>query len=193
MSKRKIKIRYIVILPVLICALIFIRKLMKLNDLDAKEVAEIILVSPPYKKRITDQQEIEEFTRMFNNKKKRFVFSIINSSGWSKRAIISMGTRQYDIIFCGENITVNRLKYVMDESIDSELDQFYQPDHRHHAHTHRMRPCHELHAGNAVAGHGNRMHAHAGIPVPPRRLPAGHAGGHPYSQRATGTPVFPDD
>lgn len=71
MSKRKIKIRYIVILPVLICALIFIRKLMKLNDLDAKEVAEIILVSPPYKKRITDQQEIEEFTRMFNNKKKR--------------------------------------------------------------------------------------------------------------------------
>lgn len=90
MSKRKIKIRYIVILPVLICALIFIRKLMKLNDLDAKEVAEIILVSPPYKKRITDQQEIEEFTRMFNNKKKRFVFSIINSSGWSKRAIISM-------------------------------------------------------------------------------------------------------
>lgn len=66
-------------------------------------------------------------------------------------------------------------------------------DHRHHAHTHRMRPCHELHAGNAVAGHGNRMHAHAGIPVPPRRLPAGHAGGHPYSQRATGTPVFPDD
>ena len=68
MSKRKIKIRYIVILPVLICALIF--KLMKLNDLDAKEVAEIILVSPPYKKRITDQQEIEEFTRMFNNKKR---------------------------------------------------------------------------------------------------------------------------
>ena len=37
MSKRKIKIRYIVILPVLICALIFIRKLMKLNDLDAKK------------------------------------------------------------------------------------------------------------------------------------------------------------
>ena len=70
MSKRKIKIRYIVILPVLICALIFIRKIMKLNDLDAKEVAEIILVSPPYKKRITDQQEIEEFTRMFNNKKR---------------------------------------------------------------------------------------------------------------------------
>ena len=109
MSKRKIKIRYIIFVLITmgviffgkICALIFIRKLMKLNDLDAKEVAEIILVSPPYKKRITDQQEIEEFTRMFNNKKKRFVFSIINSSGWSKRAIISMGTRQYDIIFCG--------------------------------------------------------------------------------------------
>ena len=59
MSKRKIKIRYIVILPVLICALIFIRKLMKINDLDAKEVAEIILLSTPYKNRIKDKQEIE--------------------------------------------------------------------------------------------------------------------------------------
>ena len=126
MNKRKIKIRYIIFLLVIICALIFIRKLTKLKDLDAKEVTEIVLVSPPYKKRITDQQEIEEFTRMFNNRKKRFVFSVINSSGWSKRAIISMGTRQYDIIFCGENITVNRGRYVMDESIDSELDRFYQ-------------------------------------------------------------------
>ena len=27
---------------------------------------------------------------------------------------------------CGENITVTRQKYVMDESIDSELEQFYQ-------------------------------------------------------------------
>ena len=99
---------------------------MKLNDLDAKKSQRSYLCPRLNKKRITDQQEIEEFTRMFNNKKKRFVFSIINSSGWSKRAIISMGTRQYDIIFCGENITVNRLKYVMDESIDSELDQFYR-------------------------------------------------------------------
>ena len=32
MSKRKIKIRYIVILPVLICALIFIRKLKNLRE-----------------------------------------------------------------------------------------------------------------------------------------------------------------
>ena len=56
MSKKKIKIRDSIFLLVIICALIFIRKLMKLNDLDAKEVAEIILVSPPYKKRITDQQ-----------------------------------------------------------------------------------------------------------------------------------------
>ena len=76
MGKEKIKIRYIVILPVLICALIFIRKLMKLNDLDAKEVAEIILVSPPYKKRITGQQKIEEFTILFNDRKKKPVFSI---------------------------------------------------------------------------------------------------------------------
>ena len=58
--------------------------------------------------------------------KKKPVFSIINSSGWSKRAIITTETYQYDIIFCGENITVNRQKYVMDESIDSELEQFYR-------------------------------------------------------------------
>ena len=126
MSKKKIKIRDIIFLLVIIGALIFIGKITKLNDLDAKEVTEIVLVSPPYKKRITDQQEIEEFTSMFNGRKKRYVFSIAHSNGWSKRAIISMGTRQYDIIFCGENVTVNRLKYVMDESIDSELDQFYQ-------------------------------------------------------------------
>ena len=126
MNKRKIKITYIIFLLVIIGAVIFIGKITKLNDFDAKEVTEIVLVSPPYKKRITDQQEIEEFTSMFNDRKKKPVFSIINSSGWSKRAIISMGTRQYDIIFCGENITVNRLKYVMDESIDSELDQFYR-------------------------------------------------------------------
>ena len=37
MSKRKIKIRYIVILPVLICALIFIGKITKLNDLRAEK------------------------------------------------------------------------------------------------------------------------------------------------------------
>ena len=37
MSKKKIKIRDSIFLLVIICALIFIRKLMKLNDLDAKE------------------------------------------------------------------------------------------------------------------------------------------------------------
>ena len=63
---------------------------------------------------------------IFNERKKKPVFSIINSSGWSKRAIITTETYQYDIIFCGENITVNRQKYVMDESIDSELEQFYR-------------------------------------------------------------------
>ncbi len=35
-----------------------------------------------------------------------------------------METYQYNIIFCGENITVNRPKYVMNKSIDFELDQF---------------------------------------------------------------------
>ena len=126
MSKKKIKIRYIIFVLIIIGIVVFVGKITKLDDLTAEKVTEIILVSPPYKKRITDRQEIEEFTSLFNERKKKPVFSIINSSGWSKRAIITTETYQYDIIFCGENITVNRQKYVMDESIDSELEQFYQ-------------------------------------------------------------------
>ena len=126
MSKKKIKIRYIIFVLIIIGIVVFVGKITKLNDLNAEKVTEIILVSPPYKKRITDRQEIEEFTSLFNERKKKPVFSIINSSGWSKRAIITTETYQYDIIFCGENITVNRQKYVMDESINSELEQFYR-------------------------------------------------------------------
>ena len=126
MSKKKIKIRYIIFVLIIIGIVVFVGKITKLDDLNAEKVTEIILVSPPYKKRITDRQEIEEFTSLFNERKKKPVFSIINSSGWSKRAIITKETYQYDIIFCGENITVNRQKYVMDESIDSELEQFYR-------------------------------------------------------------------
>lgn len=48
----------------------------------------------------------------------------LHPNGRDKGAIISMETYQYNIIFCGENITVNRPKYVMDKSIDYELDQF---------------------------------------------------------------------
>ena len=126
MSKKKIKIRYIIFVLIIIGIVDFVGKITKLDDLNAEKVTEIILVSPPYKKRITDRQEIEEFTSLFNERKKKPVFSIINSSGWSKRAIITTETYQYDIIFCGENIAVNRQKYVMDESIDSELEQFYR-------------------------------------------------------------------
>lgn len=126
MSKKKIKIRYIIFVLIIIGIVVFVGKITKLDDLNAEKVTEIILVSPPYKKRITDRQEIEEFMSLFNERKKKPVFSIINSSGWSKRAIITTETYQYDIIFCGENITVNRQKYVMDESIDSELEQFYR-------------------------------------------------------------------
>lgn len=126
MSKKKIKIRYIIFVLIIIGIVVFVGKITKFDDLNAEKVTEIILVSPPYKKRITDRQEIEEFTSLFNERKKKPVFSIINSSGWSKRAIITTETYQYDIIFCGENITVNRQKYVMDESIDSELEQFYR-------------------------------------------------------------------
>ena len=80
---------------------IFFGKITRLDNLNAEKIAGIILVSPPYKKRITDRQEIEEFTSLFNERKKKPVFSIINSSGWSKRAIITTETYQYDIIFCG--------------------------------------------------------------------------------------------
>ncbi len=48
----------------------------------------------------------------------------LHPNGRDKGVIISMETYQYNIIFCGENITVNRPKYVMDKSIDFELDQF---------------------------------------------------------------------
>ena len=125
MGKEKIKIRYIIFVLIIIGIVVFVGKITKLDDLNAEKVTEIILVSPPYKKRITDRQEIEEFTSLFNERKKKPVFSIINSSGWSKRAIITTETYQYDI-FCGENIAVNRQKYVMDESINSELEQFYR-------------------------------------------------------------------
>ena len=125
MGKEKIKIRYIIFVLITM-GVIFFGKITRLDNLNAEKIAGIILVSPPYKKRITDRQEIEEFTSLFNERKKKPVFSIINSSGWSKRAIITTETYQYDIIFCGENITVNRQKYVMDESIDSELEQFYR-------------------------------------------------------------------
>ena len=125
MGKEKIKIRYIIFVLITM-GVIFFGKITRLDNLNAEKIAGIILVSPPYKKRITDRQEIEEFTSLFNERKKKPVFSIINSSGWSKRAIITTETYQYDIIFCGENITVNRQKYVMDESINSELEQFYR-------------------------------------------------------------------
>lgn len=89
MSKKKIKIRYIIFVLIIIGIVVFVGKITKLDDLNAEKVTEIILVSPPYKKRITDRQEIEEFTSLFNERKKKPVFSIINSSGWSKRAIIT--------------------------------------------------------------------------------------------------------
>lgn len=120
MGKEKIKIRYIIFVLITM-GVIFFGKITRLDNLNAEKIAGIILVSPPYKKRITDQQKIEEFTILFNDRKKKPVFSITPPK-WSGQ--ISMETYQYNIIFCGENITVNRPKYVMDKSIDFELDQF---------------------------------------------------------------------
>ena len=120
MGKEKIKIRYIIFVLITM-GVIFFGKITRLDNLNAEKIAGIILVSPPYKKRITGQQKIEEFTILFNDRKKKPVFSITPPK-WSGQ--ISMETYQYNIIFCGENITVNRPKYVMDKSIDFELDQF---------------------------------------------------------------------
>ena len=120
MGKEKITIRYIIFVLITM-GVIFFGKITRLDNLNAEKIAGIILVSPPYKKRITGQQKIEEFTILFNDRKKKPVFSITPPK-WSGQ--ISMETYQYNIIFCGENITVNRPKYVMDKSIDFELDQF---------------------------------------------------------------------
>ena len=123
MGKEKIKIRYIIFVLITM-GVIFFGKITRLDNLNAEKIAGIILVSPPYKKRITGQQKIEEFTILFNDRKKKPVFSITPPNWPGQRSHISMETYQYNIIFCGENITVNRPKYVMDKLIDFELDQF---------------------------------------------------------------------
>lgn len=123
MGKEKIKIRYIIFVLITM-GVIFFGKITRLDNLNAEKIAGIILVSPPYKKRITGQQKIEEFTILFNDRKRNLYSQSLHPNGRDKGAIISMETYQYNIIFCGENITVNRPKYVMDKSIDFELDQF---------------------------------------------------------------------
>lgn len=110
---------------IIIIAVAFFAKSAKANKLVAEEITEIVLISPPFEKKIINNREIEAFVELYNNRKKMRKFSIGNSSGWSKRAIISMGKQQYDIIFSGRNILVNKRKYIIDVSIDSELDEFY--------------------------------------------------------------------
>ena len=75
MGKEKIKIRYIIFVLITM-GVIFFGKITRLDNLNAEKIAGIILVSPPYKKRITGQQKIEEFTILFNDRKKKPVFSI---------------------------------------------------------------------------------------------------------------------
>ncbi len=75
MGKEKIKIRYIIFVLITM-GVIFLGKITRLDNLNAEKIAGIILVSPPYKKRITGQQKIEEFTILFNDRKKKPVFSI---------------------------------------------------------------------------------------------------------------------
>ena len=108
MGKEKIKIRYIIFVLITM-GVIFFGKITRLDNLNAEKIAGIILVSPPYKKRITGQQKIEEFTILFNDRKKKPVFSITPPKWPGQRS---------------HYINGNRPKYVMDKSIDFELDQF---------------------------------------------------------------------
>ena len=64
MGKVKIKIRYIIFVLITM-GVIFFGKITRLDNLNAEKIAGIILVSPPYKKRITGQQKIDEFTILF--------------------------------------------------------------------------------------------------------------------------------
>ena len=64
MGKEKIKIRYIIFVLITM-GVIFFGKITRLDNLNAEKIAGIILVSPPYKKRI-----------LFNDRKKKPVFSI---------------------------------------------------------------------------------------------------------------------
>ena len=85
MGKEKIKIRYIIFVLITM-GVIFFGKITRLDNLNAEKIAGIILVSPPYKKRITDRQEIEEFTSLFNERKKKPVFSITPPKGAGQRS-----------------------------------------------------------------------------------------------------------
>ena len=85
MGKEKIKIRYIIFVLITM-GVIFFGKITRLDNLNAEKIAGIILVSPPYKKRITGQQKIEEFTILFNDRKKKPVFSITPPK-WSGQSL----------------------------------------------------------------------------------------------------------
>ena len=87
MGKEKIKIRYIIFVLITM-GVIFFGKITRLDNLNAEKIAGIILVSPPYKKRITGQQKIEEFTILFNDRKKKPVFSITPLYQWKHTNII---------------------------------------------------------------------------------------------------------
>ena len=86
MGKKKIKIRYIIFVLITM-GVIFFGKITRLDNLNAEKIAGIILVSPPYKKRITGQQKIEEFTILFNDRKKKPVFSITPQMAGTKEPL----------------------------------------------------------------------------------------------------------
>lgn len=97
----------------------------KIQKLNADEIAEFVIVSPPSKKIVTRKSDIQDFVKLFNNLKKSPSFFIGNASGWSKRVIITTNSYTYDIVFSGKCITINHTKYVLDSSVDSELAEYY--------------------------------------------------------------------
>jgi len=102
MGKEKIKIRYIIFVLITM-GVIFFGKITRLDNLNAEKIAGIILVSPPYKKRITGQQKIEEFTILFNDRKKKPVFSITPPK-WTKEPLYQWKHTNIILFFAGRTL-----------------------------------------------------------------------------------------
>lgn len=127
MSKFLSKSAFFALLVVLfVLFVIAINNQSRHQSLNADEIVEFVIVSPPFEKKVTQKSDIEEFVLLFNNLKKKKSLSIGNASGWSKRVIVSTGTYEYDIVFSGKNITINHKKYVMESSMDHVLTEYYE-------------------------------------------------------------------
>lgn len=121
------KTKWLFVLFILVCVLcgMIFKYRYRYIKLNPDEIVEFIIVSPPRKKMVTREKDIQEFADLFNSIKRKNDFSVGNSSGWSKRVFISTKTYKYDIIFSGKTIRINDIKYELEESLDSKLQEYY--------------------------------------------------------------------